>query len=131
MSAPPHHYLYFKLLLSTGQKILASCYAKSGYMRQKVKFGDAHGRGGNLSSSASSTSYHSCTSSSAAFLIDTPAIRIVPNPFHVNVRPLSNRHSSGGQHFTQFRHIPNYGSAQGSACVKINAPQIQETPPFA
>ena len=41
------HHLSFELLLRTGQKTLASCYATSGYMRQKLKFGDALVRGGN------------------------------------------------------------------------------------
>ena len=42
-------------------------------------------------------------SSSSEFLIDTPAIRIVSNSIRINTRNRSNRHKSGGLHFTMCR----------------------------
>jgi hypothetical protein len=70
-------------------------------MRQESKFSNGRDRGGNLSQSASAvrsfasfTSSTSFPSSSSAFLIDTPAIRIAPNSFDCIAGAHSNRHSS-------------------------------------
>src|ERR1700722_5685496 len=52
-------------------------------------------------SSETSSNHDSPITNHNAFLIDTPAIRIAPNPFACNTQVRSNRHSSGASRLHQ------------------------------
>jgi hypothetical protein len=88
------------LPIRTGHKYFARCYAKCGFMRRELGFGEMGACGGNVSRCASGISRSRLGNQPypdfAAFLIDTPAIRNALKPCICIADLRSNRHSSEG-----------------------------------